>query len=226
MEENIQFNTGAYKLIQESRKKILIKYLDKSFFIGKTLHEIGCGYAFYGSLFSLYCNVTVSDARAEHIEEVKRLNPLLKAYVLDVDGKFEMENVDILIHFGVFYHLRKLKEHFESLKGKCKYIILDGQVLDSDKEETIYVTESPTYDQSYNKVGNRSSQKLIESYLTKNGYNFKCIDNDPVLNVPGFNYTWKNLNTRKNYLSGDSARRFWICWAENEKCPIVENISI
>jgi hypothetical protein len=207
---------GHYEEWQISRINCIEKYIGFDFFKNKSLHEIGCGYSYFGNYLSKYCSiVSVSDARKEHIDVVNGLYPKLKTSIIDVDGKFETEHSDILIDFGVLYHIKNIKEHMESLTS-YDYVILETEVCDSLGSECIFVDESG-YDQSFNGIGIRPSEKMIESILNENNFNYLCVK-DSILNSSHHFYDW-NIEDSGNWKSG--YRRFWICWNKKVKSPII-----
>lgn len=201
---------------QKSRINTIEKYLGFEFFRNKSLSEIGCGYAFFGNYFSDFCEkVSVSDARTEHIEVVRKNYPHLKSSIMDVDGEFKEENADILINFGVLYHIKNIESHIQSFRN-YDYVILETEVVDSSENTTLYVNEDKySYDQSYSGTGNRPSQYMVESFLGSNGFDFVMIK-DPILNAEFHIYDWEitNSNTWRHGL-----RRFWICWKKNLNNP-------
>ena len=203
---------------QMSRIDTIEKYLGFEFFKNKSVSEIGCGYAFFGNYLSKFCDrVTVSDARIEHIETIKQNYPHLTTHVMDVDGEFMEEKTDVLIDFGVLYHIINVESHIKSFSN-YDYIILETEVVDSDQNTTIIVNEEQNiYDQAYNGVGSRPSQLMVENFLSTAGYDFMLIK-DSILNTPHHTYDWEiqNTNTWRNGL-----RRFWVCWKKELNNPCV-----
>lgn len=199
---------------QKSRIDTIEKYLGFEFFKNKSLSEIGCGYAFFGNFFNKFCDkVSVSDARNEHIEIVKREYPDLKSSVMDVDGIFTEEKTDILIDFGVLYHIKDVESHIKSFVN-YDYIILETEVVDSLEKENIHVNENG-YDQAFNGIGSRPSQSVIENLLDLNGFDYIMIK-DKITNSGMHIYDW-DISDSKSYRDG--LRRFWICWNKNLHNP-------
>ena len=207
---------------QKSRTNAIEKYLPPNFFRGKSVHEIGCGHAFFGNYAHEKgaSNVFVTDARQEHIDIVKQKHPLLNSSVLDVDDitqLLNMENVDVIIHFGVLYHIKNVVSNLQTLSTKCKYMILETEVCDSDDAtDNLSVIERIYYDQAYHGIGSRPSQQFVESILNICGFLYRCIL-DPILDTNCHNYSWEIKNTKK-WKGGQ--RRFWICWKKDIDIPI------
>jgi hypothetical protein len=205
--------SGPYEDWRRSRMAGLLKYIDESFFMGKTLLEIGCGYADIGNIFSGYgSNVSVCDARKEHLDVIKQKYPHLKQFQLDADNELITNNYDIILHWGVLYHLTNVEQSLKDCCEHSKFLLLETIVCDSEKEEIIYVDEGG-YDQAYNQKGSRPSQKYVEKTLLECGFKFKMIK-DPILNSWSHLYDWDpNHKDDKNAL-----RRYWICWKDD--CPL------
>lgn len=207
---------GHYINWRKSRFDGIKKYIDLNFFINKTLFEVGCGYGDNGIIFQdIGCKVTASDARAEHIDNAKIKNPTLKYEIFDCDKDLLKKKYDIILHWGVLYHLDNIEKHLENMCENCDYLLLETEICDC---EALYIikTNENGYDQSHNNVGTRTSQKYVENILTNCNFNFTMI-NDKILNSDFHIYDWcvENKLTWKHGL-----RRFWICWNKNVKSPI------
>ena len=82
-----KFDIHGYPEWNESRIKHLIDTYGQPFFKGKTVLEVGCGYAGIGkAMLDMGAIVTVSDAREEHIEVVKERYPEIQALVVDSES--------------------------------------------------------------------------------------------------------------------------------------------
>lgn len=194
------------------------KYISPEYFKSKTLLELGCGYADVGNMFSeLGAIVTSSDARKEHLEKVNQTYPHIKTLLIDGDNHSIIEKYDILIHWGLLYHLNEIELHLEKLSQKCDVLLLETEVSDSD-DSTFYIsTNEDGYDQAFNKNGIRPSPSYVESVLTKNGFQYKLIK-DSILNSDFHSYDW-DISNSKGWRHG--LRRFWICW-KNVESPLVD----
>jgi len=202
-----------------SRMNGVKKYISYKYFESKTLLELGCGHADIGNMFyNLGTKVTCSDARNEHLEIVKNKYPHIKTLLIDGDNDNIEDKYDIILHWGLLYHLKEIEIHLEKVSQKCDVLLLETEVSDSDdKEFYISTNENGTYDQAFNDKGIRPSQFYVENVLEKNGFQFKLIK-DPILNTNCHHYDWEitNTNTWRHGL-----RRFWICW-KNIESPLVE----
>jgi hypothetical protein len=210
-----------YEGWRKSRMDGITKYISCDYFKNKTLLEVGCGYADIGNLFyELGADVTSSDARNEHLEIAQIKYPHLKILNIDADNDFINDNYDIILHWGLLYHLNpdKLETHLENVSLKCDVLLLETEVSDSDDETHYIVNHEIGYDQAYNnETGVRPSEKYVEKLLEKNGFYYKIIK-DPILNSGFHRYDW-NINNYKTWSHG--LRRFWICW-KNVDSPLID----
>lgn len=201
---------------RKSRLSGIEKYILNGFFTSKTLLEVGCGYGHLGNeFFKMGAKVTCSDARIEHIDVVKERYPELNTMVLDCDTYNINSKYDVILHWGVLYHLHEIDNHLEKVSNTCDVLLLETEVCDSDNDTFFIQTQEAGPDQAFNSSGIRPSQAYVEKVLSRCGFNFKCII-DPVLNTASHIYDWEiqNSNTWRHGL-----RRFWICW-KNVDSPL------
>jgi SAM-dependent methyltransferase len=194
------------------------KYIDLNYFKSKTLLELGCGYAHIGNIFyTLGADVTSSDARQEHLTVVKRQFPHLKTLRLDCDKEKIPQVYDIIIHWGLLYHLADIEDHLADVCEKCTVLFLESVISDSTDESYYKHINENGYDRAFNLKGILPSPPYIEKVLKKNGFEVQLIL-DPILNTGIYNYTRELKNTKTSYIG---FRRFWICWKEGTPCPLV-----
>ena len=106
--------TGHYNGWRTSRMNGVKKYISPEYFKSKTLLELGCGYADVGNMFyELGAIVTGSDCRKEHLENVNKKYPHIKTLLFDGDKDSIQEKYDIIIHWGLLYHLKEIEIHLE-----------------------------------------------------------------------------------------------------------------
>lgn len=209
---------GHYDGWNESRMNGIKKYILPDYFKSKTVLELGAGHAHIGNKFSeLGAIVTSSDGRREHVATINRIYPHLNTKLIDGDNITSIDNYDIIIHWGLLYHLKEIELHLEKISDKCNVLLLETEVADSDDNSFYLMTHESGHDQALNTIGIRPSPAYVEKILTKNGFNFKLIM-DPILNSSFHNYDWEIKNT-KSWRHG--LRRFWICW-KNLESPLIE----
>ena len=199
-----------YENWRKSRLDTIKSYLGKDCFNGKTVLELGCFTGEIGNAIStLGGKVTACDARLEHVETVRKHFPHINAFVLDCDGSFELpQNYDIIINFGMLYHLNNVQDSILSLAGKCKLLLLETEVCDSSNPDCILKQPEKGLDQAFHGLGSRPSEKYIEKCLRLADYDYKLIK-DPQLNSGQHVYDWE-INHTQTYRHG--LRRFWICY--------------
>lgn len=203
---------------EKSRIEGVKKYVKPDFLKKKTLFEVGGGYGNNGNLFQeLGCIVTSSDARIEHIEIGKEKYKNIKFTKFDCDKETLSKKYDIILHWGVLYHLNVIDDHMKNMCENCDYLFLETEVCDSDDPTLCLKTNESGFDQAFHGVGSRPSQKYVEAILDRHGFTYKLIK-DPIVNSSFHNYDWdvKNTNTWRHGL-----RRFWICWKNDIESPLM-----
>lgn len=205
-----------------SRMNCVKKYILPDYFKSKTLLELGCGYADIGNMFyELGANVTSSDARNTHLDIVKKKYPHIQTLLMDGDNINIKDKYNIILHWGLLYHLSEIEIHLEKISQKCDILLLETEVCDSD--EKLYIsTNENGYDQAFNNKGIRPSPSYVESLLEKNGFHFKLIK-DPILNSSFHHYDWEITNSKT---WKDGLRRFWICWKDTESPLFKQQLNV
>jgi hypothetical protein len=196
----------------KSRMLAIKKYINVESFMNKTLLELGGGYGHNGNQFyNLGCKVTSSDARVEHLQNGKKEYPHIDFEIIDCDKNKINKKYDIILHWGLLYHLREIEVHLKNVCENCNIILLETEVADSDDDNFYFITQEEGYDQAYNNCGIRPSEKYVEKVLSNNGFKYFMIK-DSVVNSDFHIYDWEITNTR-TWRGG--LRRFWICWNKN-----------
>lgn len=218
---------GHYVDWRNKRLKAITDFYGASSFKNKTLLELGCGHAHIGKYFyDLGAEVTVCDARKEHIEKVKELYPELITYVFDANKEFPFDGIfDFIINMGLLYHLT---DPLYNLKKSCESttnLILETEVVDSkDFYTTIKVYENSShYDQSIRPYAIRISIACIEQLLDAYGFQFERVDDDRC-DSGMHNYSWIPSDN-KQYRSG--YRKMWFCKkTSNKKDELCQKLSL
>ena len=193
----------------QSRLAGVKKYIPDSVFQSKTLLELGSGHGHIGNAFhTLGAKVTSSDARKEYTENIHQMYPHIQTLLIDGDTDPIPGNYDIIVHWGLLYHLAEIEDHLEDVCKNCKILLLETEVYDSHMDDFYMRTHELGFDQAFNSKGIRPSQSYVEKVLSQNGFTFRCIK-DPILNSGFHTYDW----TGGAYgIAGMGMRRFWICW--------------
>lgn len=199
-----------YREWRQKRIKAMIEHYGMNFFKDKKVLELGCGYADIGAaLVKLGAIVTAVDGRPEHIEEVKKRHPNIRALVVDLDREwpFKNESFDLTIHHGVLYHLKDYEKSITDACSSTKYLCLESEVSDSEDEYfCLSMSEDAThFDQSLNGRGSRPSPAAIERVIRQCGMN-SVLHNSGDLNSGQHFYDWIPSNDES---SPEGMRRFW-----------------
>ena len=190
------------------------KYVNVESLKNKTLLELGGGLGDNGNEFhKLGCKVTSSDARVEHTKKGKKKHPHLDYKVIDGDKIKIDKKYDIILHWGLLYHLAEIENHFKNVCENCDIMFLETEVADSDDDTFFFIKKETGLgpDQAFNNKGIRPSEKYVEKVLSKNGFKYLMIK-DPIVNSSIHKYDWDIENT-KTHPKG--WRRFWVCWNKN-----------
>ena len=209
---------GHYIDWRSSRMNGVKKYISPEYFKSKTLLEVGCGHADVGNMFyDLGAIVTSSDVRKEHLETVNQKYPHIKTLLIDGNNDGIKEKYDIIVHWGLLYHLNEIEIHLQNISQMCDTLLLETVVSPSNDKGFYISTDESGYDQAFNNKGIHPSESYVEDVLEKNGFQFKLIK-DPILNSSFHCYDW-DISTPKTWTYG--LRRFWICW-KNISSPLVD----
>jgi SAM-dependent methyltransferase len=191
----------------------------KEFFKDKTVLELACGYGDIGKYFkeNLQSNVTFAEGREEHFPYIRGNIPGCNILHINQENHWELETkYDVIIHFGVMYHLDNWKQDLECTLRHSDLIILETEVADTDDPTFEQKFVDPvSYDQAMGPklLATRPSAAYIESVFTENGFSFVRYD-DTDLDSGVHNYSWKVTETAKAHkterFSGFGKRRFWI----------------
>jgi SAM-dependent methyltransferase len=194
---------------RKTRIEKIKKLYPSEFFKDKTILELGCGLGHIGNEFQqLGAIVTFADGRKKHVLSLREKFPEAEILHLDQDFLWNLnKKFDIIIHWGVLYHLDNWQQDLLCALTHSNLIFLETEVCDSDDSNfEIKVLEHGGWDQSRNGTGSRPSAAMIENQLFLLGASFNRYD-DSSINSDFHIYDWevKNTNEWKHGL-----RRFWI----------------
>ena len=199
-----------------SRLNGIKKYLIHDYLLNKTLFEIGSGKGEIGNSFSkMGAIVTCSDARQEYVDFINQTYTNLKAITFDANHNIIGDKFDIILHWGVLYHIAEIETHLKNVSECCNVLFLETEVCNSNDGDTILYTNEEGYDQAFNNIGCRPSPTYVEKLLIKYEFKYQMIVDD-ILNSGFHIYDWNVTNTN-DWKHG--LRRYWICW-KNVSSPI------
>lgn len=203
---------GHYNVWWKCRLDTLLRILVEDFFQNKKVLDLGSGFGtFANMLHELGAQVTCSEGRLEHIQMIKQRYPHLTTRHEDYEVPFPNDYpfFDVILHFGVAYHLMNVEEHLLSLKDKCHYLFLDCEVIDSHDENMELIKTEKDYDKSLHGKARYRTEQYYESLLKKMGFQYIKIT-DKSLNTTMHRYNWTPTNSGSHF-SQYSHRRLWIC---------------
>lgn len=116
-------------------------------------------------------------------------------------GKFDM-----IINFGLIYHLKNVEKHLICCAKMSDEILLEGTVCDSTDPSKIFFLEEPEgLGQALDGVGSRPGPYYIERIFENN--NFEVIRHfSKDLNSESYVYDWEHNNDNSIF---SNRRRFW-----------------
>ncbi|SDA12800.1 Methyltransferase domain-containing protein [Methylobacterium sp. UNC378MF] len=208
---------GHYVEWRIKRIAALVEYYGEGWFRGKRILELGCGYGDIGAaLWALGADVTLSEGRPEHVEAIRNRLPMLgsnKVVLCNLENGLvfdrDIGHFDLIIHFGVLYHLNDWQTSLAGCFEICKYLVLETEVCDSDDPHfEIKIEENKDgYDQSIVGIGSRPSADMVEQFFKGNNINYHRL-RDNRCNSGMHRYDWVVQN-KKNWENG--LRRMWFC---------------
>ena len=198
-----------YNTWRQTRIQKVESLFGKEFFKNKTMLELGCGYGDIGMHFDgLGAKVTFAEGRQEHIDVFKKRYPDKEIIQLNQEFPWDLERkFDIVIHWGVLYHLNNWQQDLLSLSRHTNLIFLETEVCDSDNEDIdLKLEPSDRYDQEMGSCASRPSANNVEKNLKQLGYKYTRYD-DKDLNSGFHEYDWEVKNTDTWHYG---LRRFWV----------------
>jgi hypothetical protein len=206
----------------ESRTRFITNYFNHDL-TNKTVLELG---AFNGdiggNLAKLGARITSAEGRKQNLLLGRRRYPKHNWMHVDLDIEewaFD-EKYDIIIHFGVLYHLKNPDFYLREAQKRCNHFFLESEVLDNSDKEITNIRPSK-YAESEGACGQglncecQLSTRYIENRLT----NFKRFDLEE-LNGGMHYYNWESKNDN-SYKIG--RRRFWVCGGEGDSLDKNDN---
>jgi len=208
------FELDYYRECELSRLLNLFAHVDLEAWKGRRLLEVGAGHGHLGDAFAkLGFDVTSSDGREEHVAKIRERGR--RAFVLDLDAcsAADFEGYDIVLAFGVLYHLRE-PERFLRSCAACPILLLESAVSDSSEPVLSFVPEKADgwrgQDQALNAVGCRPSVSWVEQTCRSVGFDVVRDISNPIGDWEIGTYDWEPLGSGENRRKGRNLRRMWI----------------
>lgn len=206
------FFSGHYEYWYSKRIVAIVEKYGESWFKGKKILELGCGYGDIGRvLSSLGAEVIYVEGREEHCAVLRKRYPNNRVYQANLENEWPLpsdEKFDLILHLGLLYHMKNYSYSLEKCAEQTENLVLETEVCDTDEDFVLTIDENKDgYDQSLTGQGSRPSAKHVESILEKCGFTFDRV-RDARCNANFHVYDWEVQNT-KEWRSG--LRRFWFC---------------
>lgn len=210
---------GHYDFWNKSRMDFIANYLGNDFFNKKTVLDIAGGKGHMSKLFLEQGASTVDIIEGRKTNFSSNFNYTLSN--LEYDLNTPLKSYDIVVNFGILYHIANWEMFLlRSILKTKKTLLLETEVLDNDTLETFYKLENfIQYDQAVTGLGSKPTEFAIESFLNKipNIKFTKCNSGD--LNASFHKYNWEN---KYNFNYEDGLRRFYVI--EVEKVNFIKKL--
>lgn len=112
---------------------------------GMSVLDVGAGIGDHSHYYmDRGCKITITDARQENLDYLKKLYPGYSVQFLDLDSPSSVEGspFDVVHCYGLLYHLNKPKQALEFLsKNTSKMLFLETCVSFGENEEMAITTE-------------------------------------------------------------------------------------
>ena len=202
----------AYWRIKRLNK--MLEIYGEDYFAGKRILELGSGLADIGAFFAdLGAEVLCVEGRKETIRLARlkhRKVPRLRIEQHDLEQDFShLGRFDLIIHFGLLYHIPDVAGHLKQCFAMSDEIILESVVCDSTDPDKIVLVQgnASVIEECLHGTGSRPSPAYVERIAEENGFSV-ARHFTPDLNVDKlFVYDWQHRNDGN--LGGWKNRRFW-----------------
>ncbi len=219
------FLSSVYKsagLFHHSYEDWRIKRIDKILelygidsFKDKTILEVGSGHGDIGAFFAdLGAKVLCLDGRAQNVNLANLKHRNVKNFTcrqFNLEHDFsEFGRFDLLINFGLLYHLKNVDEHLKCCFKVSDDILFETVVCDSSDPHKIYFCEEDKNvdEEALEGVGSRPSPFYIERIVEENNFEAIRYFTADLNSGDTFLYDWPHRNDER-LGDGFRLRRFW-----------------
>lgn len=203
-----------YRESELTRLANLFAHVDLARYKGMKVLEVGAGLGRLGEAFALLgFDVTSSDGRPEHVEQMRRVGR--KAVVLDLDRQVlrDAGRFDIVLAFGVLYHLREPRQFLLNCAEMAQVLFLESVVCDREAAVLDLVEErTGRYgrDQALHGTGCRPSCSWVENTCREAGFEEVRDISSGLANWSTGIFDWKSENDGATRRGGRNLRRMWV----------------
>ncbi len=197
---------------QIKRINYLKHFLNDKNLKNKLILELGAMYGDIGyEFFKMGADVNCIEGREENLNIGILKHPELEWELEDLNNYVIKKHYDIIINFGLIYHLEDPERLIRDCLKNCNVLFLEGECIDSldPYAKNIYTNEDKgLFDQSMTGVGVRLSPFYIERIFIESGFTFEILKSDEC-NSNFHKYNWIHKNNGEFSLKGET-RRMWI----------------
>lgn len=217
--DGLVYDSGYFNW-QINRIKFVLNTLGDDFFVGKKILELGC---FKGGISKIIHHLisktngslTSVEGFLDNYKYCKETYPEINFIHYDLDS-LDMNDwifdnhYDIIIHWGLLYHLQYPIESIKKCLLHCDKLLLETLIVDSN-EKCILVPEKNIdgTDQSIHEIGSRFNTEFVENIF--NHLKFIRYDSNELNSRNQPKYDWIPTN------SGEIFRRFWVIECNSQK---------
>jgi SAM-dependent methyltransferase len=209
------FEARYYRESQLTRLANLFAHVDIEQWRGMRILEVGAGLGHLGeALTQLGFDVTSTDGRPEHVEAMKARGR--RAFVLDLDttGVDEAGDFDVVLAFGVLYHLAQPEQFLRSCGKRARVLLLETSVCDAAEPVIRWVSEPAGWrgtDQALSGQGCRPSPAWVEEMCRASGFDSVRDISSPVANWVIGAFDWEPRDSGEWRRDGVNLRKMWVC---------------
>jgi SAM-dependent methyltransferase len=209
------FELPYYRESELRRLLNLFAHVDLEAWRGMKILEVGAGLGRIGEVFvRLGFDVTSTDGREEYVERMKAEGR--KAFVLDLDktGVDEAGDFDIVLSFGVLYHLAEPERFLQGCAKAARVLLLESVVRDAFEPSLNPVKEKTGWlgpDQAVSGTGCRPTPSWVEQACRSAGFDSVRDISTSLANWSTGRYDWEVSGTNESRHGAANLRKMWVC---------------
>lgn len=193
----------------------LFAHVDLARWRGMKVIEVGAGLGHIGDVLAqLGFDVTSTDGRAEYVERMRARGR--KSFLLDLDrdGVDAAGDFDIVLAFGVLYHLADPARFIHGCGVRARVLLLETAVCDEREPVCHPWREASGWrgkDQALRGLGCRPSPAWVEDRCRAAGFGAVRDISNPIANWVIGRFDWEARGTGEWRRAGVNLRKMWVC---------------
>ncbi len=209
------FEASHYRESNLTRLVNLFAHADVERWRGMRVLEVGAGLGHLGDAFAdLGFDVTSTDGRQEHVEAMRARGRESSVLDLDLTGVNEAGDFELILAFGVLYHLAHPEEFLHSCGKTAKVLLLETAVCDHREPVVDWITESGGWrgkDQAVSGRGCRPSPSWVEGTCREAGFDVVRDVSSPLGDWSSGTFSWEPRDSGEWRRNGVNLRKMWVC---------------